>query len=187
MKILFSTFLILCFLIPVDSSARKRRVAKRKWSLSLANGYSFSKAKKDIHSSIPQQQRPLLHPEGQMNDFFHSLEVSRNFGNYEIGAKIQHTGQNFISPFFTWNLSRNHSRSSIVPSITLGLVPSHLAGAWLRFSLGLSLNRYISFSPFVGLYSWYKLKNPPAMNGQDLIYSKYNIHFNSGLKINLYI
>lgn len=174
--LLFLSLISLCFLAPIDSSARKkRRVFKRKWSLSLINGYTFYQQKK------PSANDPLAwdNLEGQMHKFFSALEISRNLGRYEIGAKIQHIGPTFVSPFITWNMNKNNSRASIIPSLSFGVVPSHIMGGWLRLSLGLSLNRYVSLSPFTGVYIWHKIIKDPK-------YEKYSLHLNTGLKINLY-
>ena len=174
-QILFLILITFCFLIPVESSAKKRRVFKRKWSISLANGYSYYWLKK---ASV-RKTTEWGDLEGQMHLFFSALEISRNMGYYEIGAKIQHLGPTFVSPFFKVNLNKNNSRAFIIPSLTVGVVPSHVMGVWLRLSLALSLNRYMSIAPFAGTYAWYKLKD-------DAEYEKFNIHLNAGLKINLY-
>lgn len=173
--LLFLSLISLCFLAPVESSAKKKRVFKRKWSLSFSNGYSFYQSKKPS-ASAPMEWGNL---DGQMHPFFSAVEISRNMGYYELGAKVQHLGPTFVSPFFKWNLNKNNSRASIIPSITLGVVPAHVMGVWLRVALGLSLNRYMSLSPFVGTYTWYKVK-------EDEKYEKYNLHLNAGLAINLY-
>ena len=170
---LFFIFVSLCFLSPVESSAKKRRVFPRKWSLSLINGYSFYEHKTSAENPLS------LGVEG-INRFFSSLEISRNFGYYEIGARIQHSDSlPFVSPFLKWNGNKNNSKAHIVPSLTWGIVPSHLMGSWLRLGLALSLNPYVSISPFMGVYTWYKIKDDPK-------YNKYNFYLNAGLRINLY-
>ena len=180
--ILLFISLSLCFLVPIESSARKkrRRVYKKKWSISLTNGYSFYQYEKKGDANDPMSiDTNWGGQEGQMYSFFSSLDISRNFGYYEVGAKIQNLGPTFVSPFVKINLTKNNSTAKIVPSVTLGVVPSFLAGVWLRAGLGLSLNRYISFTPFVGAYAWHKLKEDPK-------YEKLNLHVNTGLSINLY-
>lgn len=173
----YSLFLLcLCALIPVESSAKRRRLyKKKKWSLSVTSGYTLYKKSKG-------SQRELFSwadEEGQMHEFFSSLDISRNFGYYEIGAKIQNTGSAFVSPFFKWNINKNTAKASIIPSLTIGIVPAHTVGIWLRASLSLALNRYVSFTPFVGTYAWYKIKDDPK-------YEKGNFLINTGLSINLY-
>ena len=175
--------LILLFLIPFSESEarKKKRAHSRKWSVSIVNAYSFYELEK------PSAQTPGVWDDsvdGQMQDFFSALELSRNFGHFEAGAKIQQSGPAFISPFLKWNLNKNNSRASIVPAFTVGVVPSFIMGVWLRAGLGLSINRYMSLEPFVGLYSWYKIKATGSIKASG--YQKYNLHFHSGLKINLY-
>lgn len=179
-QILFFSLISLCFLAPVESSTKKkRRVYKRKWSISLTNGYNIYQDKKGSQRDPLKLDEDWGELEGQMHSFFSSLDISRNFGYYEIGAKIQNLGSTFVSPFFKWNVIKNSSRANIVPSVTVGVVPSHIMGAWLRLGLGLSLNRYASFTPFIGTYAWYKIKDDPK-------YEKWNLHLNTGLSINLY-
>lgn len=183
--ILLLISLSLCFLAPIESSARKkkkRRVYKKKWSISLTNGYrihQYRRADARDHMKIDSEWGGQ---EGQMYRFFSSLDISRNFGYYEIGAKIQNLGPTFVSPFFKLNMAKNNSRSKIVPSVTLGVVPSRTMGGWLRAGLGLSLNRYVSFTPFVGAYTWYKIINGGASSG----YEKWSYHINTGLSVSLY-
>ena len=173
----FSFLLILfCFLLPLESSAKKRRVFKRKLSISFVSGYTFYEVKK---GGVGEKGDWDFIVDGQMDEFFSALEIARNFGRYELGAKIQNLGPTFISPFLKWNLNRNDSRASIIPALTLGVVPSQVMGIWLRLSLGLSLNRYSTIEPFIGTYVWYKVKDNPK-------YEKYNLHLNAGLRINLY-
>ena len=174
-QILFLILITFCFLVPVESSAKKRRVFKRKWSISLVNGYSYYWQKKASGRKITEWGDL----EGQMHPFFSALEISRNMGYYEIGAKIQHLGPTFVSPFLKWNWNKNNSRASIIPSLTVGVVPSHIMGVWLRLNLALSLNRYMSIAPFAGAYAWYKFKDDP-------LYEKSSLHLNAGLRINFY-
>ena len=175
-QFLFLSLISLCFLAPSQSEARKRkRSFKRKWAVSLTNGFNLYRIKKGSAKSAMKWGDP----EGQMHFAFSSFDISRNFGYYEIGAKIQNIGPTFVSPFIKWNLNKNSSRASIVPAISLGVVPSHILGTWLRLSLGLSINPYFSIAPFVGTYAWFKIKDDPE-------YEKYNLHFNAGLRISLY-
>ena len=182
-QILFSLLLSLFFMIPVKSSARKIKTFKRNWSVSIVNGYSFAvyPKRKGIQNSKPSKRDPFAWEdlEGQMHPFFSSLEISRNMGYYEIGAKIQNLGPTFVSPFFKLNFPKNNSRAVIMPSLTLGIVPSHIMGAWLRVGVSLSLHRYFSIAPFIGVYSWYKIRD-------DARYEKNGRHWNTGLRINLY-
>lgn len=174
--ILFLTLITFCFLAPVESLAKRKKVFKRKWAFSITNAYTFDSLKKTTSANDPFKWEDL---EGQMQSFFSALEISRNMGSYEVGAKIQHKGIAFVSPFFKWNINKNNSRSSVVPAITLGVVPSHIMGGWLRLELAVSLNRYVSLAPFIGSYAWYEIKDSPQ-------YEKYDAHFNVGLKISLY-
>ena len=180
MKQLILFLSLFVFLMAPFSKAearKKRKYSARKWSVSMVNGYSFYQAKK---SSADRPGEWLLTGEGQMHSFFSALELSRNFGHFEMGAKIQNKGSAFVSPFVKGNFNKNNSRASIIPSVTFGLVPSNgLFGSWLRASLGLSVNRYMSLEPFVGTYAWLKVKDNPK-------YEKYNWHLHTGLKINLY-
>ena len=175
--LLFS--LIFLFLAPfsqLEAKKRKRKVFPRKWSLSLVNAYSFHEKGK---SNIGEPGTWTDLEDGQTQKFFSALELSRNFGQYEVGAKIQNTKHTFISPFLKWNLNKNYSRASIVPSFTVGVTPSILMGAWLRAGLGLSINRYMSLEPIIGAYAWTKIKDHPK-------YEKYGWHLHAGLRINLY-
>jgi len=175
-KLLSVSILIsLCFLIPTESSARKRKRLSRSWSISTVNGYSFYQIKK------PSAKDPTAwgNLDGQMHKYFSALEISRNMGYYEFGARIQNLGYNFVTPFMTWNMMKNNYKTPIVTSFSLGVTPSHIAGLWLRFNLALSINRYISLSPFIGAYVWYKTIDDPE-------YEKQNIHLNAGLQIKLF-
>lgn len=174
-QLLFTILIPLFFLNPIKAEGKKRRAFKRKWSLSLVNGYSFYQKKKP-GIKAPTDWEGI---DGQMNLFFSSLEISRNFGLYEIGAKIQNSAPTFVSPFFKWNWNRNNSRARFIPSLTLGIVPYYIMGGWLRMSLALSINRYASIAPFIGAFFWNKIKENPK-------YEKNNIHLNTGIRINLY-
>ena len=167
--------LCLCALIPVESSAKRRLYKKKKWSLSVTTGYTLYRKNKGSQRALFSWEDQ----EGQMHEFFSSLDIARNFGYYEIGAKIQNTGVAFVSPFFKWNVNKNTAKASIIPSVTVGIVPANTMGAWLRVNLSLALNRYVSFTPFVGAYTWYRIKNDPK-------YEKGNFLVNTGLSINLY-
>jgi len=183
-RILLSLLLSLLIVIPVESSAKRRiKTSTRKWSVSIVNGYSFavSPKRKGIQNSKPSKRDPFVweDPDGQMHPFFSSLEISRNMGYCEIGAKIQNLGPTFISPFFKLNFPKNNSRAVIMPSLTLGIAPSHIMGAWLRLGIGSSFHRYVSITPFIGVFSWRKIQD-------DARYEKNGRHCNTGLKINLY-
>lgn len=174
-KLSFIVLISVCLLKPIPSDAKRKRLFKRKWSVSVVNGYSFYQHKKNSQKS-PEEWGDL---DGQMNWFFSALEVSRNMGHYELGAKIQNLGPTFVSPFIKWNVTKNNSRSAIVPSLTLGVVPAKITGVWLRAGLGLSLNKYITVSPFAGTYIWYEVKDTAK-------YGKSDIHANVGLRLSLY-
>ena len=175
--LIFSAILLILTPISnVEARKRKRKIFPRKWSISLVNAYSFYELKKP-NASTPYTWTDW--EDGQTQKFFSALELNRNFGRFEVGAKIQNSKHTFISPFLKWNLNKNYSNASIVPAFTLGFVPSIVMGVWLRASLGLSVNRYLSLEPFVGSYAWHKIKGPPE-------YEKNSAHFHTGLKINLY-
>ncbi len=179
---LFFTLLTLSFMLPTEASAKKkRRIYKKKWSISLTNGYTaYTHKKGSVQSPTALDEYAWGRQEGQMHSFFSSLDIARNFGYYEIGAKIQNLGPAFVSPFFKLNMRKNNSRAKIIPSITLGVVPALTMGSWLRVSLSLALNRYISFTPFGGIYGWYNTKDEAGD------YLRWNFHVNGGLSINLY-
>ena len=181
MKQPFGLFLLFFFLLAplseIEAKKRKRRVFPRKWSLSLVNAYHLYAKSKKSNIEIPNTLTDW--EDGQTQILFSALELSRNFGHYEIGAKIQNTKHTFLSPFVKWNLNKNYSRAGIVPSLTVGVVPSILMGAWIRASLGFSVNRYMSLEPFIGGYAWRKIKESAK-------YEPSNLHFNAGLRINLY-
>ena len=116
-----------------------------------------------------------------MESVFSALEVSRNFGNYEVGARIQNTFSSFVSPFFKFNFVKNYSNANFVPSLTVGVSPSSLLiGAWTRLGAAFSLNRYLSLEPFAGTYAYYKIED------MKLPYEKSKIYFHAGLRFNLY-
>ncbi len=181
-QILFFLLLSLCFFIPVEADARKKRrlIVSRKWSISIVNGWTFAKAPKDATKETSSTETWDLDLDGQMLTYFSSLEISRNFGYYEIGAKIQQTGFNFVSPFFTWNIFKNNSKALFIPSLTVGITPFHVFGGWMRAGLGLSFSRYFSATPFVGFFAWRKITSE---------ISKVNAkgrHWNTGIRISLY-
>lgn len=177
-QLIFCLLISLSLFMPFKTEAKKKRKKNpRKWSLSIVNAYGFYNFPNKKGS-----QRQVLEwgdVDGPMHPFFSSLEISRNFGYYEAGARIQDSGPVFVSPFFKWNVFKNKGRPFLVPAVTFGLAPSHIMGIWLRISTGFSLNSYISLEPFIGASAYYKLKEDPK-------YEKYNIHLNTGLRINLY-
>ena len=180
MKQVFLLFVLISLFYSVESSAKKRRFFKRSLSISLVNGYTFySSIKKNDAYGLNDPGR-LIDGDNQMYSFFSSLELARNFGRYEIGARIQNIFIAFISPFFKFNFIKNYSKALIVPSLTIGLIPSDLMGGWLRGSLALSLGNYSSLEPFVGIYGWYKIKEDMPK------YEKTNLHFHVGVRTNLY-
>jgi len=180
-KILFILTLSLSYSVfyPMDSLAKKKRYSKRAFSLSLVNAYTFYSSLSSTSVYGPKDAGQLIDGDGQMESVFSSLELARNFGRYELGARIQNISKTFISPFFKLNLIKNDSRYPLIPSFTLGLVPSELLGSWLRASLALKLNHHSSLEPFLGFYAWYKLTEMPE-------YEKSGYHFHTGLRINLY-
>ena len=179
MKLKTFFFLMVCFFYPIDSFAKKKRYSKRALSVSIVNGYSVSSSNKGNNAYSPKDAGRLIDGDGQMYPFFSALELARNFGRYEIGARIQNISNTFVSPFFKLNLIKNYSKSIVIPSFTLGFVPSQLLGGWLRGSLAFYLNHHSSLEPFVGFYGWYKIKDLPD-------YEKSGYHFHAGLRINLY-
>lgn len=176
-QFLFYLLVSIFLLTPFQVGAKKRKKFQKRWSLSVVNAYGFH----NFPNKKGSERKPLEWGDldGPMHPFFSSLEISRNLGYYEIGAKIQDSGPAFVSPFLKWNLIKNKGRKFFIPALTFGVVPSHIMGVWLRLGAGFSLNPYISFSPFIGASAYYKLKD-------DAKYEKYNIHLNTGLRINLY-
>ena len=174
--LLFLSFFLFLTSIPEATARKKRKRISRQWSISLVNGYSLYHKRK---SNTEKPHTLTDWEDGQTQKLFSALELSRNFGHFEVGAKIQNTKNSFISPFIKWNLNRNFSRAGIVPSFTLGVTPSILMGVWARASLGVSVNRYMSLEPFLGAYAWHKIIDEPK-------YAKNNWHLNFGLRINLY-
>lgn len=169
---LMAVLIILC-LVGFSADAKTKH---RKWNLSITNGYTFYNLK-DKNSAAASTD--LSGYDGQMNKFFSSLEISRNFGYYELGGKLQLFDYTFISPFLKINFRRNHWRARIIPSLTLGVVPSSLWGAYGRASLSWFANPYLSFRPFIGVYGWYRGKP----HGH---YIKSNIHINTGFTVTMY-
>ena len=164
------------FFMGYEALAKKRKRTP-KWSASVTNGYTFYSDKKfNVDSETVSDWN---HFEGQMNTYFSSLDISRNFDRYELGAKIQFMGSTFVSPFFKWNIVKQSKKIRIKPSITLGVVPHSLFGAYLRFNFGINLNRYVTLNPFVGVHGWYKLDDDPK-------YEKHNYHANAGFSLSLY-
>ena len=187
MKRFFSFFALALFLLaPFESAeaARKRkrkRQAIRTWSVSVTSGYTFAQriAGKAPRPTIAKSTDWNAVPEGQMRKFFSSLDLARSFGFYELGGKIQLTGSAFVSPYFKWNMLKNKYRAPIVPSLTFGLVPSHLPGVYLRLSLGLALSRRAMIHPFAGVYGW--------MKTQEAVSEKWGFHVNTGFTMSMFL
>ena len=181
MKLKFLFFLMISLFYPIDSFAKKKRYSKRAFSISLINAYTFHSSNNPSSNVYgPKDAGQLIAGDGQMYPVFSALELARNFGRFELGARIQNTFKTFVSPFLKWNLIKNYSRYPIIPSFTLGVVPSQLLGSWLRVSLAFKLSHHSSLEPFIGSYGWYKLSaNLPE-------YEKSGYHFHTGLRINLY-
>ena len=171
---LMAVFLALC--VSGFSAEGRSRSKNRTWSLSIANGYTFYNLK-DKNSPDPSTE--LSGYDGQMNPLFSSLEISRNFGYYEVGGKLQLFDYTFISPFLKINFRRNHRRARMIPSLIFGVVPSPLWGGYVRGGFSWFLNSRLSFRPFVGVYGWYRSK--PNKH-----YIKHNIHMNTGITISIY-
>ena len=141
----------------------------------MTNGYTFYELKK---SGVEESSATGIGVDGQMNTFFSNLEIRRNFGRYEVGGKIQFFDEAFISPFVKINMAKNRSRTGVIPYVTLGVVPAQLTGVYARLGLDLRVNSYFAISPFLGVFSWYKIKNAP--------YERYNVHVHGGLSTTLY-
>ena len=172
-----SLMAVLIALCGLGFSAEGRTRAKnRTWSLSITNGHTLYNLK-DKNSPDPSTEPSGY--DGQMNTTFSSLEISRNFGYYEVGGKLQLFDYTFISPFLKINFRRNHKRARIVPSLILGIVPSPLFGGYARTGFSWFLNSRLSFRPFIGVYGWYRSK--PNKH-----YIKRNIHINTGITISIY-
>ena len=159
-----------------ESLGKRKKKRSPKWSVSITNGYTFYSKKKK--SSINASEF-WDHLDGQMNTFFSSLDVGRNFGYYEIGGRIQFIGPTFISPYLRWNMISKNKKNILKPALTLGVVPSDLVGAYAKLSLGIAVNRYLVIHPFAGFYAWYK-------NKDNVEYERFNHHANGGLSLNLY-
>ena len=158
-----------------SSGKRKKRKRTAKWSVSISNGYTFYSQKKSSVKGLEFWS----HLDGQMNTYFSSLEVGRNFGSYEVGGRLQFLGPSFVSPYLKWNIVNKNSRNAFKPSLTFGVVPSHLMGGYVKFNLGLAVNSYFVLNPFVGFYAWYRLKDI-------MEYEKSNYHVNAGLSLSMY-
>ena len=155
----------------------KKRGKKRTWSISGVSGYTFyNHYNKKGGSAEPYE---WAYVDGAMHPYFSALEISRTQGWYDLGLRIQNTGALFVSPFFTWNFRKNRTPLRFLPSLTLGVVPSHILGAWVRFNLELGLSSHISLSPFISSLIWVKV-------GEDLDYEEEDIHAHVGLKLKLY-
>lgn len=166
-----------CFLISPPSEAKKRRKKVRKWNVSTSNGYTFWQYKKI--SSSTSSSGIAKRFDGQMNKFFSSIEVARNFGHYEFGGRLQLDGEAFVSPFVKLNFIKNKRRNDFVPFVILGVSPSLLTGFYARAGINLFFKRYFAFSPFVGGYFWVR-------TGAGSKHGNYNLHANGGFSASLY-
>ena len=171
---LLAVFIALCG--PGFSAEARKKIKNRTWSLSITNGYTFYNLKE---KNSPDASTEPSGYDGQMNTVFSSLEISRNFGYYEVGGKLQLFDHTFISPFFKINFRRNHKRARFIPSLIFGIVPSPLWGGYARIGFSWFSNSRLSFRPFIGVYGWHRSK--PNKH-----YIKYNIHMNTGLTISIY-
>ena len=169
--LLITPVLLLSF--SADAKEKKRRKL-RKWSVAASNGYTFHQKR----SSMSEGE--LIAYDGQMKSYFSALEVARNFGRYEVGSRIQFYEEAFVSPFIKVNFIKNYKRKSFVPFMILGVSPSSLAGIYARLGLSLFFKRYFSFSPFLGAYAWFNLREVPN-------YRKYNFHLHGGLSLAIHL
>ena len=169
------TVLFLIQSIPASAEKKTRR-GGRKWSLSFTNGRTFYNLNE---KNSPAASTDISGYDGQMNPLFSSLEISRNFGYYEVGGKLQIFDYTFVSPFIKINLRKNRLRARIIPSLIFGVVPSPLWGGYARAGLSWFFNPYMNFRPFFGIYSWYRGK--PHKH-----YIKFNLHLNFGLTVTVY-
>ena len=185
MRLLLLACLFFSFSLFAQANPKKRRVFKRKLAVSVVSAYTFSAHPKKLtpdafNSPALLPQKPLF-GDSQIESIFSALEISRNFGSYEVGARIQNTFGSFVSPFFKWNAIKNYSHAQWIPSVAVGVSPSSaLLGSWLRLSLGVSLNRYLSLEPFLGTYIYYKIRDDYGP------FEKWNSYFHAGLRVNLY-
>ena len=181
-KMIFLLSLAFLFSLPAEAKKRKRRKKLRKWSISVSNGYTFYQKEKNIFSGALQVPAPDPSSfDGQMDTFFSSLEIARNFGYYEIGGRLQYSKNSFFSPFVKWNFIKNKRRNDFVPFLILGVSPSALMGFYGRAGLNLFFNRYFAFSPFVGWFFWFKAKRNLSYKPK-----KHNFYFNGGVSVSLY-
>ena len=158
------------------SEAKKRRRKTKRWSVSVSNGYTFhqraenSSSKTDKNSSLKTDSL-----DGKMDPFFSYLEIARNFGHYETGLRLQLSKAAFVSPFVKVNIIKNHRKNDFVPFVVFGISPAILAGFYTKIGINLFFfRRYISLSPFVGGYFWFRTRH-----GSD--YGKYNWYAHGGL------
>ena len=192
-KALFFMALAAFLLAPFESSEAAKRKRRKKpirtWSVSVSSGYNLFKRlsnkaqRPDASKSsqwISSSPETNIRRDGQMHKFFSSLDLARNFGHYELGAKIQFTGEAFVSPFIKWNMTKNRYKTAILPSLTFGVAPSHQFGAYLRLSLGLALNRRAMIHPFLGCYGWFKAT-------KEVISEKWGLYANAGLSLSLFL
>ncbi|MBC6415975.1 MAG: hypothetical protein GDA46_06275 [Bdellovibrionales bacterium] len=181
MKVFFLLALLVSFSsVKSHAKEKKNRYYKRPLSISLVNAYTFYSSIKKTNVFGPKDAERLIDGDGQMYPFFSALELARNFRRVELGIRIQNTLTTFISPFFKLNIVPNSSKPLIVPSLTIGFIPSYLMGGWMRASLALSLGHYSSLEPFIGAYAWYKIKDLAK-------YEKKGLHVHAGVKLNFYL
>ena len=172
-------FFILFFLLP--AALTSFRASSRKnpslWSISVVSGYTVWPSKKSTKDSIHE----WWGGDGQMSLFFSALEISRKFGRYEAGARIQNTGPTFVTPFFKWNFKKRRPHHfALIPSMSFGLVPYHIMGFWLRAEMEFSFRRELGIAPFTGLFTRFKLKDDPQYESGTFIFA------NTGLRLSLY-
>ena len=163
--------LILATSLSAEARKRKRRSGLRKWSVSAVNGYTF------FQTERPRSKQQAY--DGQMKSFFSSLEVARNFGRFEAGARLQFYEEAFVSPFIKLNFIKNTKRRAFIPFMITGLSLSSLTGVYARLGLSLFFKRYFAFSPFVGTYFWYNTRGLSD-------YSDYNLLINGGASLSLH-
>ena len=166
-KFFYAFLICLAFLMSPPSEAKKRRKKIRKWSVSASNGYTFYRRAKTSFSEADSL-------DVQMNPFFSYIEMARNFGRYETGLRLQFTKAAFVSPFVKLNFIKNRRKNDFVPFVIFGISPAALTGVYIKAGINLFFKRYLSLSPFVGSYVWFRIRATSD-------YGKYNWYAHGGL------
>ena len=176
---LFAGLLLAASLSADARKRKKRRSGLRKWSVTAVNGYSFLQTERPRES-----EKPPPAYDGQMKSYFSSLDLARNFGYFEAGARLQFYEEAFVSPFIKWNFIKNTRRRTFIPYMITGLSISSLGGVYARLGLSLFFKRYFALSPFVGTYFWYKMRGESKVLKP---YSDYNWLFHGGMSLSIYL